>query len=309
MLDKLTSEELNTIIANAIREKGLNDAFDDKVIDKIRGNILKTFGTPEEKVAKEEILEGGEELIPSPEFSEPAEVAPEQQMVGHTVELPEFLSKIEPAKIVVCDENELSHGGENMSRVAYRLMEDPDKKSTMRDFWLKEGKRKAEVYIARFEKIGDIEYNHMDGTSRFSNLNKIDEIQPSNYSNPYQDSSSDESKKREIEAFIKSSVDLESLVKDKIEDILANYFNKISTDKAVVNGGYQDLDMTKIASGDDFIKVDTPIAVAENIGGKKNFSVSLIAEGSDFNVFEFEGREFILPKNPINTRKCYIRQN
>lgn len=317
MSTKITREELNTMIANVIREKNLNNIFGDESLEKIRKKVMNSLEAKNSNQIEEneEIKSNMEQNITpqaSTALSDTAIQTPSVQP-QHVVELPEFINKIEPGKIIIFNENELSHGAENLSRVPYRLMENPDQKVTIKDMWLKDGKKKAEVYIAKFEKIGEIEYNHMDGTSKFSNLSKIDTHEKSDYSNPYQEKSEIQKiEDKSIETYIKSAVDLESVIEQKVEDILAKYFqskNYQSQEKVIpqTSSVYSNLDMNKIASGNEFTKIDTPEMVAEAFSGKNVREVSFVVEGSDFKVFNFNEKEFILPKNPISTRKCYTR--
>ena len=49
-----------------------------------------------------------------------------------------------------------------------RLMDDPDVKKSMHDLWIQEGKTKAKVFVAKFEEMGEIDFNYADGTSKFT---------------------------------------------------------------------------------------------------------------------------------------------
>ena len=37
----------------------------------------------------------------------------------------------------------------------------------MNDFWLDKGQKRAEVYMAKLEKIGELEFNYANGTTQF----------------------------------------------------------------------------------------------------------------------------------------------
>jgi hypothetical protein len=96
----------------------------------------------------------------------------------------------------------------------------------MNDMWTEEGKRKAEVYIAKFEKIGDIEFNYANGTSQFieKRFNPDFAVQAQYKENPYATPSVPQATagtdNSNILAQISTAVDLEKVVKDIVVDIL-----------------------------------------------------------------------------------------
>jgi hypothetical protein len=133
------------------------------------------------------------------------------------------MDKIEPGKIIVFDMNELSQGGENLSHTPFRTFENPDVKKSINDMWTEEGKRKVDVYIAKFEKIGNIEFNYANGTSQFieKRFDPDFAVQASYKENPYASPSVPQATDNSnIMAQISTAVDLEGVVKKIVLDLI-----------------------------------------------------------------------------------------
>ena len=83
-------------------------------------------------------------------------------------ELPEQIEEIEPEKLFVFDENDLSVGAEKLSTLEMNSMSNPEEKISMRNMWLKDAVKDVEIYVAKFEKIGNIEFDPFEGTATFT---------------------------------------------------------------------------------------------------------------------------------------------
>ncbi|GIV44022.1 MAG: hypothetical protein KatS3mg035_1145 [Bacteroidia bacterium] len=262
MSKKINIEELRVMIANQIKNDGLHEVLDDKDIENIINKVLsKQKLEKAQSVIPDVIPEQVEsptmatnpvsmpttpdssQEVPTNKYYQPtADLggfgtgttnSPEQidqstsgNIPAYTPELPSFMDKIEPGKIIVFDMNELSHGGENLSHTPFRTFENPDVKKTMNQMWIEDGKRKAEVYIAKFEKIGDIEFNYANGTSQFieKRLNPDFAVQQSYKENPYMPTSTPKTTQNidnsNIMAQISTAVDLEGVVKKIVIDLI-----------------------------------------------------------------------------------------
>jgi hypothetical protein len=64
--------------------------------------------------------------------------------------------------------SKLSAGAENLSKLPMKFMEDPDKETTVKDLWLEKAKKKSEVYVVKFEKVGEVEFDPIEGTSNLT---------------------------------------------------------------------------------------------------------------------------------------------
>jgi len=276
MTEKINIEELKVMIANEIKNEGLNEVLDSTAIDKIVKDILykqnmdnarnaipeiipeQTEGPPMAAPTNAMPTETGDVEVPTNKYYTPSIEADnfgtgitnsttqiDQSTSGnipaYTPELPSFLNKIEPAKVIVFDMNELSHGGENLTNAPLRTFENPDVKKSMNDFWVNEGKKKAEVYMAKFEKIGEIEFNYVNGTSQFveKRFDPDFEAQAKYKENPYgapslpQTTGTDNSN---IMAQISTAVDLEAVVTKIVKDLIQKGMgNNIATPNDVPN--------------------------------------------------------------------------
>jgi hypothetical protein len=254
-MSKITKEEIRNLVAKEIKEKGLNEVISSSTLDEIRDKIVSRM---QKDKATSEIPDFVSELdIPSspggarefpdsneltvspandtgmnkkdnvniPAGSEPTET-PYEPTGGYTPELPNFLDKVEPGKVIVFDYNELSEGGENLTKKPFRQYDNPDMKKSIHDLWMEEGKRRTEVYQAKFEKIGEMEFDYANGTTKF-----IEKSAPQDYQgehggfkvNPYVADPQpvlDEPNKMELEKYIQNSIDLEKVVYDIVMDIV-----------------------------------------------------------------------------------------
>lgn len=253
-------------------------------------------------------------------------------------QLPNFIHKIEPAEVLVFNQNELSHGGENLANLPLRTVEDPDCKKSLHDFWVEEAKKKADVYLAKFEKIGQLEFDHRNGTAQFKE-NRIEDVDTSKSGEHYQgnpyteepqpqlDDGSEETEERGIESYIKNSVDLENKVKEYIENILKDYFSGSQEDENYIaeeknqkieeKQSYpqekshiqeNNIKMQDIAKNENqYKKIDTPQKLKESIknGGGE---AELISKGDSVQEWMLEGKRYFFPTQIISYNKCYIQK-
>ena len=259
MAKQINIEELKALIANSIKQENLHDALPADAVEKIKDKILAFRKSETAKeipsvVSEEVVNEFTAPVIPGvgtdarqfPDENEintseesqasadnsffvnpgstPAEEMSEPKM-GYTPELPDALKKAEPAEVFVFQYSDLNKSGENLSYKPLRLMNDPEVQMSMNDLWIKEGKTKADVYVAKFEKIGEINFNYADGVSKFVEKgSEPDYVGGVEYKeNPYEAASVpqiDAATKNELETYIKNSVDLNKVVQDIVMNII-----------------------------------------------------------------------------------------
>ena len=111
----------------------------------------------------------------------------------------------------------------------------------MHDLWMDKGQMKAEVYIAKLEKIGELEFNYANGTTQFveKRFDPDFEMQAKYKENPYMNNAGpatpgalDINGQPNLAAQIASSVDLNQIVTDIVMNILRNQL-MTNTTKAV----------------------------------------------------------------------------
>lgn len=363
MSAKMNIEELKTLIANGIREQNLQGALPEDAVERIKERILALRDKEAEKDIPEVVSEldvpalnyatdndvkfpDERELVASPEqqinmtgetqhIDVPAGSAPTGQpsepTMGYTPELPEMLKKAEPAEIFVFKYTDINENGENLSNKPMRLMDDPDVKKSMHDLWIQEGKTKAKVYVAKFEEIGEIDFNYADGTSKFVEKASAPDYAggPQYKDNPYAEDSLpqiDAPTQDALETYIKSSVDLEGVVKDIVmgvikNSLLTNTEKAVNEDIAPVEDRFGnatdnaqsvkpmeeefELTMEDIVKSNDYDRVVLPDGLNESInsGDKTN----LINENEFVQEWEFEGERFFTPVDRISKNKGYTK--
>jgi len=200
----------------------------------------------EENVKKEVELKEIEKLLSQKEEElklKEEELNRKEEDLKYRPTLPEKIETINPEKLFLFDENKLSVGSENLSRLEFNLLDSPESKINMHELWLKDAIKKAEIYIVKYDKIGDIEFNPIEGTTSFKALreedvetispeeakvnaqgNMIDSIAPvkevilpplenNNIINSLENSTEEESEEN-------------LLLKNKVEEMIKNYLSK-----------------------------------------------------------------------------------
>ena len=98
------------------------------------------------------------------------ELREKSEQLAYKPEMPEVLEKIGPEQLFVFDMSKLSSGAENLSSLPMKLMDNPETETNMKDLWLNKAKKKAEVYVVKFEKVGEVEFNPIEGTSNLTTI-------------------------------------------------------------------------------------------------------------------------------------------
>jgi len=376
MATRMNIEELKTLIANEIKNEGLNGVLPEDAIDRIKEKIM----AKKQRDAAHDIPEVVSELdvpalqlntgdrkfpddramAPSPEQqvnmsgetgpavhvdagAAPTETMSEPKM-GYTPELPDMLKKADPAELIVFQYNDIGESGENLSYKPMRTMDDPDVKKSMQDLWVEQGKTRANVYVAKFEKIGEIEFDYTDGTSQFHDTSSTpDHVGGTEYKdNPYEAPSLpqiDDQTQGELETYIKSSVDLEKVVHDIVmgivKDSLLTNTEKAVNDETIEvsedivdygenreNNGYNvaqsvkpmeestepadfSLSMKEIAEGNKYQKITLPEGLNEAI--KSGDKTLLAKENDTMQQWEFEDKTYYTPINRLSKTKGYVK--
>jgi hypothetical protein len=248
MKQQINLEEIGTLIAKEIREKGLNDAINlNTVKERVMKKIQEMQGAPKEINEMENtVVANGPVKFPNPaEDEEKFKIAPdikqpevETPKVGLEAgaqpletpiepktaiipETPDFLKDVEPGKIFVFDFNELSVGGENLSNKPFKTIENPEISKSMAQMWSENGITKAEVYQTKFEKIGEVVFDYKGGSSQFiqKGAEPDFDVQQQYKQNPYAGEPN-----KEIENYVKNNVDIDKKINDVITNIVKSYF-------------------------------------------------------------------------------------
>lgn len=273
-MSKITQDELKSMIVSQIQSQGLSNVFNHdtvaeiqkringeyqynqskKAIEQINAPTTETIETVPAPMPESIISEGPtsfpyeQEVQPEPaqntdnvtssslQGSEPTDVPyePKSNVAFSPPPLPTILEKIPAEKLIVWDYNELATSGEALAYRPIRTMDNPDYKTTMHELWMKSGNTKAEVYVAKFEKIGDLLFDYIQGTSRFvENRDLSVEPTPSAdvFNNPYAEESKpaidNPQTETDLRKTIENSVDLETVIYKVVKDIIKDYGMKL----------------------------------------------------------------------------------
>lgn len=374
MSDKINTEELKTMIVGKIKEIGLNDVLDTAAVERIKDKVMGVYNHEKAKASivdvipennipagmgvseignfpEKEIATTGETTsiestsVEAPINNYDGTIQPGQNIDAGTTgnipayapELPSFMNKIEPAKIIIFSQNELSESGENLTNKPFRTYEDPDVKKTMNDFWLDKGQKRAEVYVVKLEKIGELEFNYANGTTQFVEKRFDPDFDAQNKykENPYMADNAgpalpgdlDINGQPNIAAQIATSVDIKQVVEDLVMKILKDQLMTNTTKAVNAYGFNNDTMLPKIPNGvpmhspganlpesfeikmidlvNDYNKIDTPKNLKEAI--EKNDKNFLVKENTEVQEWKLEGKSYYTPVIKMSTKKCYIK--
>lgn len=217
-MEKITTSELEEMIKNKFTEKGVleNDITVEilnNIFSKIKEEVNKN--KPNEKISDTEIEINSNELMPekivnseknkqtdnSEEISHrdekldererilsekeaelirrEQELTSKEKEVEYQPEMPQIIKNMGCEDFFIFDENQLSIGAEKLSNAEFNLVNSPKEKSTMKNIWLKDGKKEANVFKVVFKKIGCIKFEPFKGMSTFENHSETDNISSS----------------------------------------------------------------------------------------------------------------------------------
>ena len=365
----MNTEELKTMIASKVKDMSLNSVLDSNAIEKIKERVMNIYnsekakseipesiaeasfpanlGTTETGIFPSADLEsttGVTSMADATSVEAPSNNYDSTQQPGQNIEvgttgnipaykpeLPSFMEKIEPAKVIIFSQNELSEGGENLSNKPLRTFENPDEKKSMNDFWLDKGQKSADVYMAKLEKIGELQFDYANGTSKFieKRFEPDFDLQAKYKENPYMPTGPatpgelDINGQPNIMNQIATSVDIKQVVEDLVMKILKDQL-LTNTTKAVNDipvkpvgefaGNFdtrysgqmsESFDIKMLDLVNNYEKIDSPKELKEAI--ENNNKSLLVKENTEVQEWNINGQSYYTPVNKISTKKCYIK--
>jgi len=345
----MNMQQLKTMIDDQVSQMNLQGVLDDAAIEQIKLKVMSAYNHEKaineipEIIPEAVVSNAAENPIEEPQINDD-EIVGSIETVGaapdgtqtpgqnidqgtsgnipaHTPELPYFLDKIEPGKVIIFSQNELSESGENLSLKPIRTFADPDQKKSMRELWLEQGQKKADVYLAKLEKIGEMNYDVTNGTTVFTEkrFEPDFEAQAKYKENPYMANNLvDDS---QVVRQIASSVDLQKVVEDMVLKMLQKQAMEMHPLSGVLDTGTprgvnrameptvgtldESFDLKIRTIADTYQKIDTPKTLKEAI--EKDDRTFLSKENDEVQEWVFEGKKYYTPVNKISTRKCYIK--
>jgi hypothetical protein len=106
-----------------------------------------------------------------------AEIKRKEEALKYKPQLPEPLKEVGKAEFFVFDENQISLGAEALTNAQFYLKGNPEVKSSMHNEWINKGMTKAELFKVKFEKIGELEYDFSEGTTKLISYTEPENIQ------------------------------------------------------------------------------------------------------------------------------------
>lgn len=170
-----------------------------------------------------------------------SELQRKQDELSYKPQIPAILDNVGNEQIFVFNTNELSLGAEALSSTNFRLMSNPDLKKSMIELWATEGKKNADVFLVKFEKLGDISFDPFQGTANFEHKPFEDGQNPSI---PMEGLTPEDAKNSQevIEPMQDSiepisnvtlspsndmglnSIDLDNMIKNRIDNLIMSHF-------------------------------------------------------------------------------------
>ena len=161
------SEIVNVDISKSEDEEG----------DSLGNSKAITYSQDSDEIYKKEAeLKGKEKYLSEKEAElkrKEEELAIKEKELEYKPEMPKALEDMGSEKLFVFDMSKLSSGAENLSRLSMNLMNNPEEKTTIKDLWLDKAKKKSEVYVVKFEKVGEIDFDPIEGTSNLTTIKDV----------------------------------------------------------------------------------------------------------------------------------------
>lgn len=259
---RYNKDQLKQKVVTQIKEEGLDNVFSPEVIENIKERVYHMIKKQEaldelngdqndglqENQTRPPISAGPNHFPYEDDFqqsnidvddsveAEPAGKLPGEdptdvpyepvRAVSEPAPVPKPLQDEKPGEVIVFDYNEAAAvSGENLANKPFRLKDDPEKKQTIHDFWMNEGKTKVKVYAAKFEEIGTIDFNYQNGTAHFYDVKQPTTADNTTYhENPYASDAKPEivnpNTEPDLRKSIESSVDLQDALEKVMKDIL-----------------------------------------------------------------------------------------
>jgi hypothetical protein len=198
MTDKIKTSEIEEIIKKKLKDSGLSDEIisdsvkqiKEKIMDKYNSSKSEEPKTGEEETLNVEIPSESPTAMeePNPELvkqevqqdvkekeledkekeltAKELELKQKEKELEYQPQLPEPLKEVGKESFFVFDENQISLGAEALSNCSFYLKDNPEMKSSMHSTWINKAFTRAELYVVEFKKIGELEFNPFEGTTK-----------------------------------------------------------------------------------------------------------------------------------------------
>ena len=226
MSDEIISKIKESVLQKYNKEKSQNEASGDAPVDvDISSEPTETEQdvpspgavqqeAPNDLNNKEQELNQKEQELKNKE----QELNKKEEELKYKPQLPTPLKEVGKEEFFVFDENQISLGGEGLSNAQLYLKNNPEIKSSMHGEWINKGMTKADLYIVEYKKIGEMEFNPFDGTTKLEKYTEPMQIQSSTpVGFPVETITVPNNKEPEADVF-------DEIIKEKIEKYFASKF-------------------------------------------------------------------------------------
>lgn len=260
MADKIKTSEIEEIIKKKLKDSGLSDEIINDSVKQIKEKIMDKYNSskseettssvedknvsieipaesptameepnPEliekevEQDVKEKGLEDKEKGLEDKEKElrvKEIELQHKEEELKYKPQLPEPLKEVGKESFFVFDENQISLGAEALSNCPFYLKGNPEMKTSMHSTWINKALTRADLHIVEFKKIGELEFNPFEGTTKliqFTTDTEVTETSPNTGFEITKTVIGDNS----VQETIASEEDaLDKIIRDKIEKML-----------------------------------------------------------------------------------------
>ncbi len=162
-----------------ISDTEIKDNYNELPVEKnIQSTEIKPIYKPEETSYRDGELDERERRLAEKEaelIRKEQELLTKEKEMEYNPELPNNIDNMGCEDFFIFDENQISVGAEKLSNTEFNLVNSPEEKTTIKNIWLKDGKKEANVFKVNFEKIGCIKFDPFEGISTFENHNSQEE--------------------------------------------------------------------------------------------------------------------------------------
>ena len=332
----ISQDELKHKIVTSIRREGLDGIFGEETIEKIRERVTQEYRLQQEaplEPQEEQLQEtdmrppvsGGPSQFPyeddfvssgaiqdaeveaEPVGIEPGAAAtdvPYEPVRAMAPEVPQPLKDQQPGEIIVFDYNEVAAvSGENLANKPFRKKDDPESKQTIHDFWMQEGKTKVKVYAAKFEEIGEVEFDYQNGTAHFTDLKNppVSDTVNTYQENPYAAQSlpqvDEPQTETDLRKTLESQVDVEAVLMKVMKDILKDGLQNLDTSveptiptpAPIANPVQERLSLDDVKQ---LAAVEVPEAINQRLLGESAAGVEYVSQSNEYAAYLMEGKMY-----------------
>lgn len=143
------------------------------------------------------------------------ELNKKEEELKYKPQLPTPLKDVGKEEFFVFDENQISFGGEALSNTQLYLKNNPEVKSSMHSEWINKGMTKADLYVVEYKKIGEMEFNPFNGTTKLIQFTAPEAVSDSTPKGFSVETSVVTDQKPETDIF-------DEIIKEKIEKYLSS---------------------------------------------------------------------------------------